>query len=951
MIEANTPASRVIEIGAVRFDDDRVREQWTTFVNPGAPVPYAIQLLTGIDERTLMGAPTFEQVAPRLREFVGDDPVVGHSINIDLAHLAQQGARLANLPLDTFELAALMLPRLPAYDLAAVARELGITIAPSHRALADALCAREVFLLLLRRIRSLDLDVLMHINRVTMGLAWPLRGLFVEAEQARRQRLFVGHPDAADGASLELGLTQVLTPPDSTGEPLVPDARTKRLDVDALVQALRPGGPAAAALPNYEERPEQLAMLRAVCHAFDHGNHLIVEAGTGTGKSLAYLLPALAFAAANNRRVVVSTNTINLQDQLYEKDVPDLIRAMDYRARATVLKGRSNYVCLRRWLSLLRAESTSPEEATLLVKTLLWIRETRTGDRSELRLTAEEESAWSRICSQAELCSPLTCPYHREGSCFIARARRAADESHVVIVNHALLLSDLATRSRVIPEYDHLVVDEAHHLEDEATAQLGYSLAVRSFTQPLEALTGGSGRDGLGGIDLALIRLRAGGQPPARVAELAHQATALRAHARDAHEAAGALFGAVRELVSAHSSPGEFIPTLRITRPIRRDGPWTTVEQHWESLRTLLAAIREAIGPILEDLADAADANAEGMGEVLADLQGAMYELETGMEKMRAVVADPSPDTVCWATDQGFGAGPWGAGARPAPSTSSPAPGPVLHAAPIEVGSYLRTGLFDAKSTVVLTSATLSADGSFDYILDRLGAPGPRELALGSPFDYQRAALLFLPTDLPEPNEPGYARKAAEALADVAEALGGRTLALFTSYAQLRATRDMIRKRMDGAQIALMTQGIDGPRTRLLQRFKATERALLLGTASFWEGVDVVGEALSALVIARLPFAVPTDPVFAARSEQFEDSFRQYALPQAILRFKQGFGRLIRSQTDRGIVVVLDRRILSKGYGSAFLNSLPTCTVRTAPIEAVGPVAREWVLRAAKDRA
>jgi DNA polymerase-3 subunit epsilon/ATP-dependent DNA helicase DinG len=260
------------------------------------------------------------------------------------------------------------------------------------------------------------------------------------------------------------------------------------------------------------------------------------------------------------------------------------------------------------------------------------------------------------------------------------------------------------------------------------------------------------------------------------------------------------------------------------------------------------------------------------------------------------------------------------------------------------VASHIQKWLLDTKASVVFTSATLTTDGSFDYLRERLGTQGATELAVGSPFDYRRAALLFLPIDLPEPNQPGYARRAAEAIADVAEALGGRTLALFTSYAQLRATRDMIRERMDRAQIVLMGQGIDGPRTRLLLQFKTTERALLLGTASFWEGVDVVGEALSALIIARLPFAVPTDPVFAARSEQFDNAFSQYAVPQAILRFKQGFGRLIRSQTDRGVVVVLDGRILTKSYGAAFLNSLPTCTVRRAPIATVGAVAQAWML-------
>jgi DNA polymerase-3 subunit epsilon/ATP-dependent DNA helicase DinG len=251
--------------------------------------------------------------------------------------------------------------------------------------------------------------------------------------------------------------------------------------------------------------------------------------------------------------------------------------------------------------------------------------------------------------------------------------------------------------------------------------------------------------------------------------------------------------------------------------------------------------------------------------------------------------------------------------------------------------------LLDAKSTVVMTSATLSTDGTFDYIRGRLGIRAARELILGSPFNYERAALLLVPGDLPEPNQPGYMKKAAETIGDIAEELGGRTLALFTSHSQLRATHELLRERMERADIVLMGQGIDGPRGRLLQRFRVADRALLLGTASFWEGVDVVGDALSALVIARLPFAVPTDPVFAARSEQFEDPFSQYAVPQAILRFKQGFGRLIRSAADRGVVAVLDRRVLSKSYGRTFLNSLPNCTVQVAAASSFGPIVHDWL--------
>jgi len=423
----------------------------------------------------------------------------------------------------------------------------------------------------------------------------------------------------------------------------------------------------------------------------------------------------------------------------------------------------------------------------------------------------------------------------------------------------------------------------------------------------------------------AVALLHGAGLADRRVRQLNECLESIRHRAQDARGYTLQLFAAVQEVLDARAEPGDFSTSLRLTPNVRHDGTWAVAEQAWEDARLAIEDVRASVGPILEDLADAAAAGSEVMSDAHADLLAAVRQLETASERAQAIVARASSDTVSWIT------------------MGALASGPVLHLAPLDVANQLRMWLLDTKSTVVMTSATLSTEGSFDYIKQRLGAEDARELALGSPFDYATAALLFLPTDMPEPNQPGYTKRAAEAVADVAEALGGRTLALFTSSAQLRVTHEAIKQRMERANVVLMSQGIDGSRTRLLQRFKDTERALLLGTASFWEGVDVVGEALSALVIARLPFAVPTDPVFAARSEEFDEPFRQYAVPQAILRFKQGFGRLIRSKTDRGVVVVLDRRILSKSYGASFLGSLPACSMRRAPMAAVGDAVRDWL--------
>jgi len=964
LVEANSAAARVIELAVVRFTEAEVIDEWSTLVNPGVAVPYTIRTLTGLDDAALHDAPRLESLAEKLRNFVGTDPIVGQSVGLDLDALTQGGVRLPNPVLDTFELATLLLPGLKTYDLVGVARALDVSIDRPHRALPDAHLAREVFLALIARIRALDPDVLANVNRVMAGVPWPYKTMFIEAEQERRRRIV---QDALQGRPVDplgFGLARVLTPPGDPPDPLVPNDRTRAIDVDGLVREMEPGGRVAQSLASYEDRPEQLEMLRAVGESLNKERHLVVEAGTGTGKSLAYLLPILAYAATNNRRAMISTNTINLQDQLFEKDVPGVVRALQFPVKAAVLKGRTNYLCLGRWLAVLREDSHTLAEATLLVKTLLWITATKTGDRSELRLTADEEAVWGRVCSQAESCSSLTCSYHRVGACFISRARRTAEASHVVIVNHALLLSDLATSSRVIPEYQQLVVDEAHHFEDEATNQLGYDVTATAFVEPIAIIAAPPGT-GVG-LEGAVSALHASGIASERGAELAENARQARRVATEASQHLDSFFGAVRELLQTRSAAPDGGPSLRLTRAVRSDSLWMTAEQCWENARGAIEELRADAAPIMQEMGEIAeaespdhgtasagpnaDANSDATDPVWAgsttvtgtvadlytELVAALMRLGDSVERMDAIVASPAADNVCWISVMG---GYVAGGQTVLPQSTLP----TLHLAPLDVAEHIRKWLLDEKSSVIFTSATLTTAGSFDYMRDRLGANDAAELALGSPFDYPQAALVFLPTDIPEPNQPGYARKCAETIADVAEALGGRTLALFTSHAQLRTTHEIIRERIDRAQISLMGQGIDGPRSRLLERFKVADRALLLGTASFWEGVDVVGEALSALIITRLPFAVPTDPVFAARSEQFDDPFGQYAVPKAILRFKQGFGRLIRSQTDRGIVVVLDRRITSKRYGTSFLSSLPNCSIQRAPAALAGTIARDWI--------
>jgi DNA polymerase-3 subunit epsilon/ATP-dependent DNA helicase DinG len=578
---------------------------------------------------------------------------------------------------------------------------------------------------------------------------------------------------------------------------------------------------------------------------------------------------------------------------------------------------------------LLQAGDLTPADRTLLIKTLFWLPQTTTGDRAELRLSAAEEQAWQRLSAVTEACTPSRCAYHRIGVCFLARARRAAEESHIVIANHALLLSDLASRSRVLPEYDALIIDEAHHLEDEATQQLGWRLGERELLNRLERLWSPGGAGGSGAVPeaLAIIASATGLCLP----------TDLRLTAEVGERAVLQLGSAVHTffdgLARLMDDPETAQPrgaddsALRVTGAVRASSSWQELEHVWAAAVEHQQALERTIADITAEL-DALPGAPEAARDLGSELSAHLDYWRELRRRLHACVHLPGPGAVYWVSGGGRLHTAW------------------LNAAPIDVAGVLRDRLFAVPEVTILVSATMAIGGSFDYVKHRLGLEDARAEALGSPFDYERAALLYVPNDLPEPTQTGYQRAVERTLLDLVTRLNGRTLVLFTSRAQLRATYQALREPLASRHITLLAQGIDeSSRSRLLDAFRRGSRVVLLGTNAFWEGIDVVGDALSCVVVTRLPFAVPTDPVYAARAEQFDDPFGEYAIPQAVLRLKQGFGRLIRSRSDRGAVVVLDRRLVTRFYGQVFLRSLPSCSVKQGPATRTGLETQEWLVK------
>jgi ATP-dependent DNA helicase DinG len=922
----------IIEIGAVKFRGDEILDTFSTLINPGRPISSKITELTGIADRDVADAPRLFDVLPRLASFVRDLPVIAHNVNFDLGFLQRQRALLDNLGIDTFELASMLIPHAERYNLGALAREVGITLPATHRALDDAKVAHALYQKMFERACDIPVKILDEIVKHAQKIDWPPAIFFADALKASSRGAFsagsIGAQLKAKGLAPK-GQAPIFKPK-SAGKPLQPAEEVEPLDTDTLAALLENDGAFEQTFPHFEHRPQQVKMLRAVAEAFNTEQHLLVEAGTGTGKSIAYLLPAIHWAVQNGRRVVVSTNTINLQEQLAAKDVPDLQKILPFEFRAAVLKGRSHYLCPSRLQLMRRQGPANADELRVLVKVLLWLPSTVNGDGDELFIpNAAERTVWTRLSADSESCTSERCAAN---DCFFHRARQAAEAAHVLIVNHALLLADVAVENRALPEYGYLIVDEAHHLENAATDQLSFSISRAQLKRLLQEI-GRLDRSKTDGLLADVVgRIRAG--TPQQVADKVDEFAIKIADGVDragvfAEDLFDQLIDFARQNVEGRS---DYAQRVRVTQGLRTQPAWSNIEIAWENLSAPLLAVADGLARLNGALRDMVEYDIPDYEEVTARVGSYARSLDETRRNMKAILTEPQSTDVYWIEIEENRSGR--GGERTLLN---------IHSAPLHVGPLIQKHLWNAKQSIVLTSATLQTAQSFNFLRSRLSAEDMDELSVGSPFDYKNSTLVYLVTDVPEPGQPGFQQALDKGLIALTTAMQGRTLALFTSYASLKATSKGITPALNQADILVYEQGDGSSRRQLMENFKNAERAVLLGTRSFWEGVDIPGDALSCLAIARLPFAVPTDPIFAARSETFDEPFLQYSVPDAILKFRQGFGRLIRTKNDRGVVAVFDKRLLTKQYGQQFLQSLPDCAVRRGPYSELAKAAAAWM--------
>ncbi len=906
----------IIEVGAVKFQGDEELDSYTSLVNPYRSLDSFIRRYTGISQEEVDAAPPFSDVAPRLASFIGSAPVVGHNIAFDLDFLRSGGLPLTNPRADTWDMAFVLLPRHRDYSLDKLAAALGIEHPRPHRAIPDASVTRSVFLRLFDVAAEMDVFALAEMERLASQSSWVLAYLFRRLHQYRLSQ----GPSAPSGAGVTGIDTRALRARLHGGRSLRPHRAVDTVDPDEVAAVLSADGPLSRAVSGFEERPQQIEMARAVAEAIGDGRRLMVEAGTGVGKSLAYLVPAALYALKNNVRVVVSTNTINLQEQLLTKDIPDVIEALgevegvsSEDLQATLLKGRANYLCLQRWGHVRSGEGLSEEDARMLAKALTWLGDTSTGDRSELNLGGRGAFAsWDRLSAQgAADCQGVS------GVCFLRAARERAAAAHIVVVNHALLIADLAAGRALIPDYDVLIVDEAHHLEEVATKQLGFEISQAGIDEGLQLLGGDRGL-----VGAAVTALRGSMAAQTRRETIEEAAAKIAASLPGVRDSVAAMFGALARVVDGQSGDGR---EMRVTAATRAQPGWSELEVRWEDANALMGELERDLLALDAALDGLEEAEVEFYEGLVSETKNAIQEQMELRANLSEFIPKPKDDGIYWV------------------STHRRTGDLSLNSAPMHVGEQLDKLLFSQKEAVVLTGATLSANGTFDHMRDRTGFADNDELLLGSPFDYPRSALVYVPTDMPEPSSWAYQGAVEHAVVDAATGAEGRTMALFTSHAALQETARAVRGALQSHDIQVLAQGLDGPPHRLVEAFLDNPRSVLLGTSSFWEGVDLAGDALSVLIIARLPFAVPTEPVFAARSELFDNPFEEYAVPHAIIRTRQGFGRLIRTSGDRGVAVFLDRRVVSRRYGDAFLNSLPPATRRKGRVRDLSEHIGAWL--------
>ncbi|MED4123893.1 ATP-dependent DNA helicase DinG [Halalkalibacterium halodurans] len=921
---------RIIEIGAVVIEDEEAVESFCTLVNPERSIPPFIEELTGISDEMVKGAPTFHQCIPELMSMLEGAVFVAHNVHFDLSFLQKllehEGYGPLLVPIiDTVELSRILLPTEESYKLSALTEQLGLEHENPHRADSDAKVTADLLLLLLQKLRQLPLMTLQQLELLSdswisdMG---PILRQLIEKkmhDHAREEEAFDIYRQLAIRKPVKMKPQE---------EEIITTTDTFQSFKDRITQE---GGSLSKAFLTYEWRQGQLKMMEVVHEAFSNNEHVLIEAGTGTGKSLAYLLPAAYFAHMEKAPVVISTQTIPLQSQLLERDIPLLQKILPFPINVALLKGRNHYLSLWKFEQALARGCEQDSYDTILAKAaiLVWLTETERGDREELNLPTGPGSFWATVESDGVSSLGKYDPWFSR--CFYQRARTQAAKADLIITNHALLCTDMVQKNGLLPSFKQAVIDEAHHFEEVASDHLGKQTDYYSLYYFIQRLGYGD-KEGL--LD-RMFQLAAKEDVKLTVDE-----EKVKTILQECQLELDELFRMLhRYVLQNRSSSKSDVGRLSYRyESFREQGTlWEAILESGMRVHLMMKEGIKKLQLVLTCFHDVYDQLSFFDQGLLTDAKGVIDRLQEEENNLYELLLESDPNAVYWIEIEPRGA----------------KNATFLYSRPIEVGESLADRFFATKKSVVLTSATLSIKGSFDYQMERLGLHdfGVRTESIPSPFSYKEQARLLLPTDIPaikDVSEEEYAQEVAIKIWRIADCSSGRILVLFTSYEMLKQVYQYVKDLSMDDSLALIGQGItSGSRAKLMKAFKLHEKAILFGTSSFWEGIDLPGNELRCLVIVRLPFAPPDQPLLKAKLDKAEEEgknpFRHISLPQAIIRFKQGFGRLIRTSQDKGSVFVLDKRIATTRYGRAFLESLPDVPVYKGTLESLIEAHKEWM--------
>jgi len=929
----------IIQTGLAFVDEaGTVCSAYASFVRPSKPIPQEITRLTGITDSDVTEAPELEEMLSDIVPLLQDVVLVGHNVGFDAHFLQAALDRSGYLPftgrmIDTVELARIVFPTQPSYSLSSLTQTLGIAHERPHQADSDAAATAELFLMCLRKLRTLPMFTLQRLqamfdpDRFDVGwliadsLAWreiqpplPEDGI----HHFRQFAMNVG--DWSDEQSLRL-------------EEEFGASTDLEMDFESYMTAVRDN--LKTVFPGYESREGQDIMFREVHEALQEDSHLLVEAGTGTGKSLGYLLPALYYGRKEDKKIVISTHTIQLQEQLRERDLPLLQQVLPMPFKASVFKGRNNYLCLRKFESRqqIPEHALGKEDAVIRAGMTVWLGETTRGESEELNVGGRNREEWAAVASDAASCLNRACPWFKR--CFYHRARQEAGKADLIITNHALLFTDIRADHRLLPAYDRLILDEAHHLEEVASNHLGEKTSHGSLILPLQRI----GKDARTGLLPQLIgAVSAMGTDRATV--WAEKLELLSPKVQEIREAWERWTEAVFAMLASNAAADETGNlTLRI-KPDELPAQWEALSVDGNNVIQLLSDLIRPMEKLMVDIRE--DTDELGMQGLLTDMGGVLKDLANVRSDTQSFVTLGKPEFVYWAEGH----------------TQYRNRSIHLYGAPADVSELLKEGVFDKKASVVMTSATLTIDKSFKYVTEQLGLADAerngrlKTAILPSPFRYREQALVLIPRDFPSikgrNGEAEFVQALISSLRDTALTVGGRMLVLFTSYRMLRQVYEPLKDSLEQSGIQVLGQGMDdGSRTRLTQQFMKRPSSVLLGTSSFWEGIDLPGDALTCLAIVRLPFQPPNHPVAEAKSEKLQaenqNPFMKLSLPQAVIKFKQGFGRLVRTASDKGIVILYDTRVIDTNYGKYFLYSLPGPKMEHLPLAGMTSRISEWL--------